>query len=108
MAGSQEEPPPADAEMAEAGSSDSSDSDSDSEFEEVDISPEDTKLLMRLEQSLQDNPNLYDSHVQARGAAGERASRRHICCIAALVSCHPGAFFVVTNQRSFSLQLGIG
>ncbi|KAL4424967.1 hypothetical protein ABPG77_002852 [Micractinium sp. CCAP 211/92] len=62
MAEKSEELPTTDAEMAEAGSSDSSDSDSD--FEEVDISPEDTKLLMRLEQTLQDNPNLYDSHVQ--------------------------------------------
>lgn len=76
MASSQEEPPPADAEMAEASSSDSSGSDSD--FEEVDISPEDTKLLMRLEQALQDNPNLYDSHVQASRAAEGVPPQRHV------------------------------
>ncbi|KAL4457863.1 hypothetical protein ABPG75_012728 [Micractinium tetrahymenae] len=67
MADKQEELGPVDAEMVEAsdgGSSGSDSSDSDSDFEEVDISPEDTKLLMRLEQALQDNPNLYDSHVQ--------------------------------------------
>ena len=39
-------------------------SDSDSDFEEVDATPEDVDLMMRLETDLQANPNLYDSHVQ--------------------------------------------
>lgn len=105
MAGKAEEPPTSDVEMAEAAGSDSSDSDSD--FEEVDISPEDTKLLMRLEQALQDNPNLYDSHVQASGAEGRRgataaagaavALRQH-----ALLSCHD-PHLAVAAQRGFAL-----
>lgn len=55
--------PRGDEEMAEA-SSDSGSSDSD--FEELDISPEDTRLLLKLEQQLKENPNVYDSHVQVR------------------------------------------
>lgn len=39
-------------------------SDSDSDFEEVDATPEDMDLMMRLETDLQANPNLYDSHIQ--------------------------------------------
>ncbi len=84
MAEKSEELPTTDAEMAEAGSSDSSDSDSD--FEEVDISPEDTKLLMRLEQTLQDNPNLYDSHVQAIGAEGRRGATAVVATAGAAVA----------------------
>lgn len=61
----------ADEEMAEADSSGDSSS-SDSDFEELTISAEDTKMLMQLEQQLQDNPNLYDSHVQVRHACRQR------------------------------------
>lgn len=49
---------PTDMEVSDPGS------DSDSDFEEVDASPEDMDLLMKLETELQSNPNLYDSHVQ--------------------------------------------
>ena len=59
----------ADADMADASSEDGSSSDSD--FEEIELSPEDAKLLMKLEQQLAANPNLYDSHVQVR-----------LCCLA--------------------------
>lgn len=54
--------------MSAEGPTDMDDSDarseSDSDFEEVDASPEDMELMMRLETDLQANPNLYDSHVQ--------------------------------------------
>ena len=48
----------------EMGEADSGSSSSDSEFEELTVGPEDAMLLMKLEQQLQDNPSLYDSHVQ--------------------------------------------
>lgn len=57
--------------MSAEGPTDMDDSDarseSDSDFEEVDASPEDMELMMRLETDLQANPNLYDSHVQYIG-----------------------------------------
>ena len=78
MAGDQEPAEARDAEMAEASSGgddgSSGGSDSDSEFEELDISAEDSALLMKLEQQLQDNPSLYDSHVQVRGGAAGGAA----------------------------------
>ena len=54
------------AEAPEAMDVSSSDDSSDSEFEELDASPEDMELLMKLETDLQANPNLYDSHVQVQ------------------------------------------
>ena len=68
-----------DEEMEEAGSDSSGSSDSDSDFEELNISPEDTKLLMKLEQQLHDNPGLYDSHVQV-GPSAAAAAAAHRCC----------------------------
>ncbi|KAL4858071.1 Squamous cell carcinoma antigen recognized by T-cells 3 [Chlorella vulgaris] len=47
--------------MADGDGSSSENESSDSGFE-LDISPEDTKLLMQLEKQLKDNPNVYDSH----------------------------------------------
>ena len=55
-----------DEEMEEVDSGDSSSSDSD--FEELEVSEEDSRLLMKLEQQLEQNPNLYDAHVQVRHA----------------------------------------
>lgn len=85
MAGDPERADAGDEEMAEAGSGGSDGSSgSDSDFEELTISPEDTELLMKLEQQLQDNPSLYDSHVQvgcghpwccSSGAAASSQSR---------------------------------
>lgn len=66
----------ADADMADASSEDGSSSDSD--FEEIELSPEDAKLLMKLEQQLAANPNLYDSHVQVR--SGCLAGAPMFCC----------------------------
>lgn len=54
------------AEAPEAMDVSSSDDSSDSEFEELDATPEDMELLMKLETDLQANPNLYDSHVQVQ------------------------------------------
>lgn len=52
---------------------DGSDSDSDSEgFQEVNISPQDATMLMKLEAHLQENPGSYDSHVQVGRAGGGR------------------------------------
>ncbi len=80
-----------DAEMAEAdvggsGSDDDSDS-SGSDFEELTISPEDTQLLMKLEQQLQDNPSLYDSHVQVRAAVTLLLLQPRLCLFTLLL-CH--------------------
>eukprot|EP00887_Chlorella_sp_A99_P001390 scaffold8.g1390.t1 len=47
-----------DVEMADSDGEESSDSD----FQEVDVSAEDAKLLMKLEAQLQENPGLYDAH----------------------------------------------
>ena len=43
------------------------------------MGPEDAKLLMKLEQQLQDNPSLYDSHVQVRPPPLAAAAWRHRC-----------------------------
>jgi hypothetical protein len=80
-----QELPQGDEQMAEA----SSDSDSsDSDFEELDISPEDTRLLLKLEQQLKENPNLYDSHVQVH--LRRRCCRSHRCpnCLTARAAVH--------------------
>lgn len=74
----------ADADMADASSEDGSSSDSD--FEEIELSPEDAKLLMKLEQQLAANPNLYDSHVQVRSGAWLRSP---MSCAAASRPCAP-------------------
>jgi hypothetical protein len=62
--------------MADGDGSSSENESSDSGFE-LDISPADTKLLMQLEKQLKDNPNVYDSHVQASATAAARALFLH-------------------------------
>lgn len=44
--------------------SDDDDSSSDSDFQEVEISEQDMMLVMNLEAQLEQNPNLYDTHIQ--------------------------------------------
>lgn len=68
--------PPRDGEEEEFSSDEesSSDSDSDSDFEP---DADDMALIMQLEPELQNNPNLYDKHLQVgagvgRGVAGPR------------------------------------
>jgi hypothetical protein len=64
----------------EMGEADSGSSSSDSEFEELTVGPEDAMLLMKLEQQLQDNPSLYDSHVQVCPPLPAAAAARRRCC----------------------------
>ncbi len=72
----------ADEDMADASSDGSS---SDSDFEEIELSPEDAKLLMKLEQQLAANPNLYDSHVQV--SARRRRCQPKECILACVFAC---------------------
>jgi hypothetical protein len=74
-------------EMGEADSGSSSSSSSDSEFEELTVGPEDARLLMKLEQQLQDNPSLYDSHVQVRQPLPAATSACRRCCARSVGCC---------------------
>lgn len=90
---------------AEAGDEEmAGSSDSDSDFEELDISAEDAQLLQKLEQQLQDNPNLYDSHVQVRRRclpppAAPPACPGHLQCFNSQPSCLSPAQFIEVLRR---------